>query len=212
MHTLVSWSGGKDACYALMKAVDAGYRPAALLNVMNETGQRSRSHGLPADVLQQQAAALQLPLHLIESSWQDYEQKFVAALHDLRIQYDLSSVVFGDIDLQEHRNWEEKVTAAAGMQAVLPLWQQPRTKLLPEMLDAGIEAMIVSCNSIMGPSFPGRLLSREMIPELEKLGVDPCGENGEYHSLVLNCPLFKQRVEYNIENRREHDGYWFLAT
>lgn len=210
MHSLISWSGGKDSCFAMMKAKEAGFRPAVLLNVMNETGQRSRSHGLPAVILQQQAAAMDLPIHLIESSWQDYEKNFVGALHTLREQYRITHAVFGDIDLQAHRDWEEKVTAAAGIEAVLPLWQQHRKELLLQMLDAGIETMIVSCNASMGPSFLGRILSKEIIPELEETGVDPCGENGEYHSLVINCPLFTNKIEYSLGEKLENEGYWFL--
>ncbi len=210
MKTLVSWSAGKDSCYALMLAKQQGYEPGVLLNVMNESGQRSRSHGLPEWLLRKQAGMMGLPLHLIASSWNDYERNFVAALKHLKQQYTLTHAVFGDIDLQAHRDWEEKVTAEAGLTALLPLWQKDRKALLLQMLEAGIETMIVSCNAIMGPSYPGRILKPAIIPELEALGIDPCGENGEFHTVVLNCPLFSEKIEVQPIGRQEHEGYWFL--
>ena len=206
---LCSWSGGKDSCFALMHAIKTGYLPKALLNVLNEEGKISRSHGIPAAILQAQAAAAGLPIHLLSSSWQDYEEKFTAALMQLKERYHVSHAVFGDIDLQPHRDWEEKVCAIAGLTAYLPLWQQNRRELVLQMLETGIETMIVSCNTIMGERFLGRILSTELISELELLGVDACGENGEFHTLVLNCPLFTQRVPVQVLHNIQHDYYWF---
>ena len=108
-NTLCSWSGGKDSCFALMQTLQQGYTPKVLLNVLNEEGKISRSHGIPAAILEAQANAMQLPIHLISSSWQEYETKFTAALLSLKDRYQLSHAVFGDIDLQAHRDWEEKV-------------------------------------------------------------------------------------------------------
>lgn len=209
MNFLSSWSGGKDSCFALMKAKEAGMKPAVLLNVMNESGKISRSHGIPASILQAQAAAAGLPIHLISSSWQDYEKNFVDALSTFKKQYQLTDAVFGDIDLQAHRDWEEKVCASAGLNAFLPLWLQDRRTLVFEMLDAGIQTMIVSCNSIMGPSFLGRTITPALVDELEALGVDACGENGEFHTLVYHCPLFSHALDIKVTKTLEHENYWF---
>ncbi len=206
---LCSWSGGKDSCFALMQAMEQGFSPAVLLNVLNEEGKISRSHGIPSAILQAQANAAGLPIYLISSSWQEYEQKFTAALCSLKEAYSTSHAVFGDIDLQPHRDWEEKVCASAGLQAVLPLWQQDRRTLVMQMLGSGIETMIVSCNETMGESFLGKTLSPELIDELERLGVDACGENGEFHTLVLDCPLFSHRIDATVINKINHEGYWF---
>lgn len=206
---LCSWSGGKDSCFALMQAIQNGYTPVTLLNVLNEAGKISRSHGIPAAILSAQAAAMQLPVQLISSSWEEYEKHFINALQQLTEQYQLSHAVFGDIDLQAHRDWEEKVCAAAGLTAVLPLWQQNRKALVEQMLDAGIETMIVSCNTVMGEAFLGRILTRQLVTELEALGVDVCGENGEFHTLVLNCPLFSHRIEVSTGKKLQHGEYWF---
>lgn len=208
-HILCSWSGGKDSCFALIQAIQEGYRPQVLLNVLNEEGRISRSHGIPANILQAQAAAMQLPIHLISSSWQEYEAKFVGALQQLTQQYSLTHAVFGDIDLQAHRDWEEKVCAQSGLTALLPLWQQNRKTLVYQMLDAGIETMIVSCNTTMGERFLGKMLTTELVTELESLGVDVCGENGEFHTLVLNCPIFNKALKVQAGKKLLHNGYWF---
>lgn len=192
-----------------MKAIEQGYTPAVLLNVMNETGKISRSHGIPASILQAQATAAGLPIHLISSSWQEYEQHFSAALQELKEKYVVTHAVFGDIDLQAHRDWEEKVCNTADLKAVLPLWQQDRRSLVMQMLDSGIQTMIVSCNALMGASFIGKTLTPTLIDELEALGVDACGENGEFHTLVYDCPLFKHPLAIQVKQVLEHEQYYF---
>lgn len=208
-NSLCSWSGGKDSCFALVKAVTEGYNPRILLNVLNEEGKISRSHGIPSTILQAQAKAAGLPIHLISSSWNDYEKRFTSALAQLKDKYTLTHAVFGDIDLQAHRDWEEKVCTNAGLQAVLPLWQQNRRELVLQMLDCGIEAMIVSCNEVMGEQFIGKTITPDLINQLEALGVDACGENGEYHTLVLDCPLFTQKITVQLTGVVKHENYWF---
>jgi diphthine-ammonia ligase len=208
-NSLCSWSGGKDSCFALMKVMQTGYNPKVLLNVLNEEGKISRSHGIPSAILQAQADAAGLPIHLISSSWEEYEKKFTAALSQLKEQYKLTHAVFGDIDLQPHRDWEEKVCAITGLQAVLPLWQQNRKELVLQMLDAGIEPMIVSCNETMGEEFIGQTITAKLVDELESMGIDACGENGEFHTLVLNCPLFVKRINVKVKRKILHNKYWF---
>jgi diphthine-ammonia ligase len=206
---LCSWSGGKDSCFALMQAIQNGYTPVVLLNVLNEAGQISRSHGIPADILQLQAKAAGLPLQLLASSWSDYELNFTMALQQCKIAYNLNHAVFGDIDLQAHRDWEEKVCADAGLTALLPLWQQDREQLVIQMIDAGIKAIIVSCNEILGPVFLGRLIDKQCVTDLKNAGVDVCGENGEFHTLVIDCPLFADPLNVGIAEKIKHKKYWF---
>jgi diphthine-ammonia ligase len=209
-YSLCSWSGGKDSCFALMQAMKDGYQPQVLLNVLNEEGKISRSHGIPSAILKQQAGNAGLPIHLISSSWEEYEKHFTAALSSLKAEYSLEFAVFGDIDLQPHRDWEEKVCTNAGLTAVLPLWQQNRKALVMEMLKSGIETIIISCNEVMGERFIGSTITPELVDELESMGIDACGENGEYHTLVLNCPLFKKRLtDITVKQKVNHKGYWF---
>ena len=210
MNISCSWSGGKDSCYALMIALGQQHKLSAIVNMMNENGVISRSHGLPMKVLQQQADALQVPLIAQPTSWNDYQTHFISTLQKLKADFSVDAMVFGDIDLQQHRDWEEMVCAKAKLQAMLPIWKKNRPALVQQMLDEGIEAMIVSCNTQMGEHFLGKTLSAELVSELETLGVDVCGENGEYHTVVINCPLFKNRIELPQFTSVLHENYWFL--
>lgn len=208
-YFLCSWSGGKDSCYALHLAIKQKFTPAVLLNVLNEYGDRSRSHRIPKEILEAQAKALQLPIHFFESTWNDYERLYIQNLKSLKNTYEITTSVFGDIDIESHKAWEEKVSKAAQLKAVLPLWQQPRKQLVLEMIDYGIEAIIVSCNTTLGPDFLGRKIDRTLIKELENMNVDACGENGEYHTLVTNAPLFKKPLKVTVEGRETSSNYNF---
>ncbi|MDH7444095.1 diphthine--ammonia ligase [Aquimarina sp. 2201CG14-23] len=209
MSFVCSWSGGKDSCYAMHKAIEKGNTASVLFNVLNEYGDRSRSHGIPKEILEAQARSLHLPIHFFESTWNDYERLYIDNLKSLTDTYKLESAVFGDIDIVSHRQWEEKVSGAANLKAILPIWQQPRKQLVLDMIDFGVEAMIVSCNKDLGPNFLGRIIDKELIKELETLSVDVCGENGEYHTLVTNAPLFKEKLQVKVVDKEISSNYNF---
>ncbi|MNE01399.1 ATP-binding region [compost metagenome] len=178
--------------------------------MMNENGKVSRSHGLPMFVLNQQAQKMKLPLKAVPATWGDYEEKFISTLKSLKATFDLDAAVFGDIDLQPHKDWEDKVCEAASIKAILPLWQQDRIVLVNEMIENGIETMIVSCNSEMGESYLGKILTKELAQELLGKGIDPCGENGEFHTLVINCPLFSEAIELPKYMTKTYNDYCFI--
>ncbi len=205
-----SWSGGKDSCFALMQTMEQASALSVLVNMMNENGIISRSHGIPLPILQQQANAMSTPLVAIPTSWKDYEMNFTTTLQHIKKTYGVTTMVFGDIDLQAHRDWEENVCTKADLNASLPLWKRDRRQLVYDMLDAGIETMIVSCNPVLGESFLGRRIDESLISELESKGVDVCGENGEFHTLVTNCPLFKNAIALPQYKKVKHEEYWFL--
>tara|TARA_R110002049_G_scaffold3795_3_gene27508 strand:- start:41943 stop:42593 length:651 start_codon:yes stop_codon:yes gene_type:complete len=209
MGFVCSWSGGKDSCYAYYKAMQLGYKPKVLLNVMNEFGNRSRSHGIPKEVLQAQAKALEVPICFFNSTWEDYEENYINNLKQLAIDYPITHAVFGDIDIESHRAWEEKVSKSANLKAVLPLWQGDRKQLVLDMIDTGIEAMIVSCNQELGSDFLGRTIDASLIKEFENRGVDACGENGEFHTLVTKAPFFKERIHVEIIEKAVSGNYNF---
>ncbi|HKX86927.1 MAG TPA: diphthine--ammonia ligase [Flavobacterium sp.] len=211
MNFVTSWSGGKDSCYAMMQAVATGLQPKVLLNMMNENGKVSRSHGLPLTILKQQAEKMNLPIVTIPATWNDYEAKFIDTLRTLKANYGLEAAVFGDIDLQPHRDWEEKVCNAAGLEAILPLWQQNRIDLVKEMLTNGIETMIVSCNTQMGEKYLGKIMTTALAEELEANGIDSCGENGEFHTMVINCPLFSEAIALPKYTTQTYNDYCFVV-
>jgi uncharacterized protein (TIGR00290 family) len=198
MFSLCSFSGGKDSCLALHRAQQRGFDVRSLLVMFEEQGQRSRSHALPACVLTRQAAALGLELVMKSASWSNYETVFTDALREFR-ERGFSSAIFGDIDLQPHRDWEEKVCSAAGIDAVLPLWHRDRTELAREVIEDGFRAVIVCVDSrYLSDQFCGREYDASFIADLPS-NVDECGENGEFHTFVYDGPNFRHSVEFSIE-------------
>ena len=209
---LTSWSGGKDSALAFWRARQSGAIPVGLLNMLAENGERSRSHGLPVAVLRAQAAALGLPMAFGPADWANYESVWVEQTRILVQNLNASHVVFGDIDLQAHRDWEEQVCAQAGVQAWLPLWQASRMDLLHEMLQLGMRALIVSaradCVDLLGET-----LSHAVIRSLIERGADACGENGEYHTCLLDMPGFAQPLNVRLGDKEiSPEGYGFLRV
>ena len=197
MTAAVSWSGGKDCCLALHRARAVGLDVRHLLTVLDETGERSRSHGIPAAVMRAQAEALRLPLLTPSASWGDYERVFIDALVYLR-EKGVREVVFGDIDLLPHREWEEKVCAEARVAARLPLWQEDRRALAEEVLSLGFRALVVCADDRWLPAqVCGRPYDRAFLANLPST-VDACGENGEFHTFVLDGPPFRVPVPVEV--------------
>lgn len=190
-----SWSGGKDSALALYRATRELGVAASLLTMFDETGVRSRSHGLTRRLVEAQAAALGLPLVARSTSWDDYESEFRAALRELRAQ-GIELGVFGDIDLDPHREWVERVCGSVDVQAAEPLWKRPRRELLAEFLGLGFRATIVVVRAaVLGPEFLGRELDPDLVDELERTGIDASGEGGEYHTVVTDGPLFRGPIQ-----------------
>lgn len=205
-----SWSGGKDSCFALYTRLKENAAIKVLVNMMNEEGKISRSHGLPHFILQQQAEAMGVPLITAATSWSAYEETFIRTLKSIKEDFEIGEMVFGDIDLREHRDWEEMVCEKAGINANLPLWKQDRKSLVEQMIREDFHSIIVSCNTVLGEEFLGKSLTAELLPELENSGVDVCGENGEFHTVVVNCPMFNQPILLPAYTKVKHESYWFL--
>lgn len=207
-----SWSGGKDSCLALYRARQRGGVPKRLLTMFTSDGSRSRSHGLPLAVLEAQAAALGLPLTTGRASWNDYEAVFLSRLAELRAE-GLRDGIFGDIDLEPHRQWVKGVCGQHAITAHLPLWQEARRDLLAEFIGNGFAATIVAVNDERLPrSFLGRELNWSTVTELEAAGVDACGEEGEFHTVVTAGPLFAGPVRLGHGEIAAHAGYSFLTV
>lgn len=205
-----SWSGGKDSSLALYHVVQEGAEPQLLVTMMIETGERSRSHGLARGLLQAQAAALGLPISFAATSWSDYRDTMGTALRAAAKQ-GLRCGVFGDIDIQRHREWVEGVAAEAGTKAWLPLWQRSRESLMRELLALGFEAVVVAVREgALEPSLLGRTIDTEMLEYFADEGVDLAGENGEYHTFVVDGPIFEQPVPVRAGEASLRDGVWFV--
>lgn len=207
-----SWSGGKDSCLSLYRAVKAGGRPKFLFTMFAEDGEKSRSHGLPLAVLQSQARSLGIPLIVRSASWQDYTGVFIEALREFKAR-GIEVGVFGDIDIEDHRLWVENVCRPVGIEVYHPLWQQCRRAILNEFIETGFRATVVVVqDGKLKKSILGETLDLALIDEIERQGADAAGEYGEYHTVVTDGPLFACPLSIQMGQTSMEDGYWFLAV
>jgi uncharacterized protein (TIGR00290 family) len=205
-----SWSGGKDSCLALYRAIKEGGRPRLLLTMLTEGNERSRSHGLPVNLIQKQASALGIPLVTRAATWDSYEREFISALREIKKE-EIAVGVFGDIDLEDHRKWVERVCASAAIQPYHPLWKKERHDLLKELLEAGFTAMIVAAkDGVLDKRFLGRTINEDVIKDIVGEGIDASGEGGEYHTVVIDGPIFSHPINLEMGDQVLRDGYWFI--
>jgi uncharacterized protein (TIGR00290 family) len=181
-----------------------------MLTMLNEDGTRSRSHGLRPEVLR--AHAERLGLHQVSGrcSWDTYTEEFSRALESMTAA-GVTHVIFGDIMFDSHREWTERVCASRGLVAVQPIWGESTASLAREFVDMGGEARLVTVRPPqLDESWLGRPLTRKTIAELERLGVDPCGENGEFHTVVTASPLFSDDLRLVEGERVMRNGCWAI--
>ncbi len=203
----MSWSGGKDSYLALHRARQA-FDVVVMVAMFDEAGVRSRSHGLRPEVVAAQADALGMPLVIGRGSWETYERGYQAALADAR-RFDISHVVFGDIAGDTNREFPERVCAVAGLSAVEPLWGEPTPDLYREFIATGADARLVTVRDrFFDADWLGRPLTLDLLPEFADRGVDACGEYGEYHTVVVNGPLFARPLDVVFGQRVQRADCW----
>jgi uncharacterized protein (TIGR00290 family) len=205
----ISWSGGKDGCTALQRVTSA-FDVAVMITMLNEDGTRSRSHGLRPEVIAAQAERLGLAWLTGTCTWDGYTIEFCRVLSRLKA-HGVTHVIFGDIMFPSHRAWDERVCAMENLTPVLPIWGEPTDRLLHEFLESGGDARLVTVRATsLDESWLGRRLTTDILPELQRLGVDPCGENGEYHTLVTNSRLFSSPLPIVAHGHVLRNGCWAL--
>ena len=208
---IVSYSGGKDSTLALYHAMQVG-KAIGLIVMLEEQGLRSRSHAMSMEIIQAQANALGLPIITASSSWNDYETEFLKLLADAK-QQGAEVLVTGDLDMPEHGCWHDRITQQAGLKLCMPLWQRPHREVIEEFIQLGFKTMIVTVNLDLGMKVDdlGKILTLDYIQELENRGIDPCGEGGEFHSTVIDGPLFTAPIAVRKGDILYHENYAFLA-
>ena len=199
-NTIVSWSGGKDSAFALYE-IQKGkmHTIQALLTTVTEGYDRISMHGVRRVLLESQADSLGIPLEKVflskRSSHEDYESKMGTVLGKYRARK-TSSVVFGDIFLEDLRKYREEKLAGAGMKALFPIWKRNTHDLAREFISKGFKAIITCVDTkILDKSFAGRNFDINLLSDLPP-GIDPCGENGEFHSFVYDGPIFKYPIPF----------------
>ncbi|GHV50865.1 ATP-binding protein [Deltaproteobacteria bacterium] len=208
-----SYSGGKDSALALYRAVKNGHKPTSLLTTYNEEAGRSWVHGVPAEVLDNVAELMGIPLELVKTGERDdYARDFEAALARLRDR-GTRACVFGDIDIQLHYDWCASRCEAAGLESLFPLWNGGRRELVHELIDSGFQAVITIVDtSKLSEKFLGQTLTRELAEKIAAEGADICGENGEYHTFVHDGPLFREPVKFTFGGTVRRGDYAILPV
>jgi len=210
---LFCWSGGKDSAIALYKIQKSKRcEIVALLVTINKDYDRISMHGVPRALVEQQARSLGLPIEEVfiskSSSNEEYESKMREVLTKFR-QDGISSVVFGDIFLEEVRKYREDNLSKLGMEGIFPIWGEDTAELVRSFITLGFQAVVTCVDSkVLDKRFVGRTLDENFLAELPS-NVDPSGENGEFHSFVFDGPIFKQRITYTLGESVLRNSFYF---
>ncbi len=222
MKTFFNWSSGKDSALALYKLQqDPLIRVSKLLTTINKHYQRVSMHGLRVELLERQAEAIGIPLETVAlsktTSMKEYKNQMNDSLKQLK-KIGYQQGVFGDIFLEDLKQYRVKQFKEIGLKVLFPLWKQNTTKLLKDFLSHGFKAIVVCVDGEkLDASFAGQLLDESFIESLPK-GVDPCGENGEFHTFCFDGPIFDSPIPFEVgekvfrnypENGTLKKGFWF---
>ncbi|MFR6017181.1 MAG: diphthine--ammonia ligase [Paraclostridium sordellii] len=207
---IMSFSGGKDSTLALYRMIKKGYKPVALLTTLKKNKGKSWTHGITNSLLEKVSKSLQIPILKVECDIDEYETEFEKALIEGK-KMGAQICVFGDIDIEEHKQWDILRCENTGLKAKFPLWQEDREKLVYEFIDSGFTTIIKTINlKYLDEKYLGKVLDRSVVKEIELSGADICGENGEYHTFVINGPLFSQPIEFENKGKVLENGYAHL--
>lgn len=213
MKVISLWSAGKDSCFACYKAISLGYKVVRLVNFTQPHGKDSLSHGLCAELISKQAGLTGIPLIQKAMPQGSYEKEFKDLIAQWKKDLGIGGIVFGDIYLKSHKDWIDRVCKEMDVEPILPLWELNTKQIILDFIDCGFEAIVVCVKQdILGNEWLGRKIDRKFIEELEihNPRIDPCGESGEFHTLVIAGPMFKGAVEIVAAETRDQDGRGFL--
>jgi len=201
------WSGGKDSTLAFLRARARGLAVTRLLSFHDGATDRVRFHATRTSLIRAQAEAIGVELRQVPTAWADYEPAFKGALAELRAD-GFAGVIFGDIHLADVRAWYEERVRAAGLEHVEPLWGERPAALLAEFVAGGSRAVITCCEvAKLDERWLGRVIDERFVRDIADVGIDPSGENGEYHSFAFSGPLFRTPVGWRAGERRRDGGF-----
>ncbi|MDQ6636808.1 MAG: adenine nucleotide alpha hydrolase [Candidatus Dormibacteraeota bacterium] len=204
---VLMWSGGKDSALALDRATSSGIAVDRLLNFHDAATGRVRFHATRIAMLQAQAEAMGIELRGIGTSWSEMEGRLLQELDQCR-QEGFAGVVLGDIHLADVRAWYEERVTAAGLKHVEPIWGRPPMELVREFVESGGRAVITCVDlSRLDAAWLGRIIDQRFLEEIGATGIDPCGENGEYHSFAFQGPVFSHEVRWRPGATRSESGF-----
>ncbi|MEA3317245.1 MAG: diphthine--ammonia ligase [Bacteroidota bacterium] len=213
MKVFASWSGGKDCMLAVYRYLQTkGNKVAYLVNMCDADGEHSRSHGIKKKFIRRQAEAMNIPIIQEATDFRNYETHFKKLINELK-KDGVTAGIFGDIYLLEHRTWIERVCKELDIEAIFPLWENDTKELLKEFIDMGFKALTVAVNTDkLNKNWIGRNLDLSFFDEITTMeNIDPCAENGEYHSFVYAGPIFSNPVQFTKSETYKEDNHIFLA-
>ncbi len=211
MKAIASWSGGKDSCLACYKALKAGHEIASLLSIMSPEHKRSHVHGIKEELLALQSKLIDIPLIVKECAGGsgEFQEGFLTAVRDARDRYGIEAVIFGDIYLDATDPWADRMCVELEMKPIKPLWSMAPAKIMEEFLSAGFKAVVVNCKAdLLGMEFIGKPVDEDFLSVLAGKDICPCGENGEYHTLVTGGPLFQGAIQITRATKVLRKGFW----
>jgi uncharacterized protein (TIGR00290 family) len=208
---LISWSSGKDSAFALHEIRRSGeFDVVGALTTVTETFDRVSIHGVRQEILQAQLAAAGLPARIVPIPYPCLNEIYEARMGEavaLAVRDGITHMIFGDLFLQDIRAYREQKLAGTGITPVFPLWQRPTPELAQAMIDSGLEAYLATVDLKKLPApFAGRKFDAQLLADLPA-GIDPCGENGEFHTCVVAGPMFSHAIDVATGERVERDGY-----
>jgi len=214
-QVVASWSGGKDSCFACYKAASSGVvKISHIYNAVSKEYGRVSFHGIKSELISLQAQAMGIPLVQRKVDENNYEEEFKDAMRKLKL-VGIKGACFGDVELQEHKNWIERVCKEVDIEPILPLWGNDPEQILIDFIDQGFEATIASAKAdLFDKGWVGRKVDKRFVEDLyrlkEKHNFHILGESGEFHTFVTNGPNFKQRIKILETKKVLIGGYWFL--
>ncbi len=220
-NVVFNWSGGKDSSLALYYLLqDERFSILRLLTTVSKDFQRVSMHGVRVSLLEKQAESLGILLQKIEIpegvSMEAYDEIMGDALQEIQ-QLGCTSAAFGDIFLEDLKQYRENRLAKLQMKGIFPLWKRDTREIVNEFVQLGFKSVVTCVNEkYLDSSFVGRTIDASFLADLPP-NVDPCGENGEYHSFVFDGPIFKQEISYQLgekihrtyQTKEEEFGFWF---
>ena len=211
-QVVASWSGGKDSCLSMCLAMDSGMKVSHLLNILNEDGRTSCTHGLSSDLMQAQAESLGIPLVQLVTNGCRYESDFKNCLRGLK-KHGIEGGIFGNGDVE--RQWIDSVCREVGISAHLPLEGLTKERILREFITRGFEAIVVTARAdVLGEEWLGRKLDHDFLKAWDDIrrekNISRASEAGAYHTTVLGGPLFKHNLKVIESTKVLADGFWYL--
>ena len=209
----LSWSSGKDSDWALhMLRQQGDCEITGLLTTLNAAFDRVAMHSTRREILEQQAQAAGLPLITVPLPWPCSNADYERIMQDVcrtAVEQGVTAIAFGDLFLEDIRAYRERQLRGTGLEPIFPLWQIPTRRLAEEMISGGLRAKLVCVDpKKLSPDFAGLDFDSQLLADLPA-GVDPCGENGEFHTCVYSGPMFSREIPVTCGESVERDGFCF---